>query len=177
MTTAIIIVIVLLLAVLGLAATRPNVLSVRRATQIRAKPDKIYDLISDFRNWGSWSPWEKLDPAMQRKLSGAESGKGAVYEWEGKGKVGAGRMEIIGATPPSKITIKLDFIRPFEGHNTAEFTLDANPAKAGATEVTWAMYGPAPYMAKLMGLFMNMDKMIGKDFETGLANLKSITER
>jgi hypothetical protein len=176
MTTAIIIVIVLLVAILGFAATRPNVFSVKRATQIRAKPDKIFDLINDFRNWGSWSPWEKLDPTMRRKLSGAESGKGAVYEWEGKGKVGAGRMEIIGATPPAKITIKLDFIKPFEGHNTAEFTLDANPANA-ATELTWAMYGPAPYMAKLMGLFMNMDKMIGKDFETGLANLKTITER
>jgi hypothetical protein len=165
MTTAIIIVIVLLVAILGFAATRPNVFSVKRATQIRAKPDKIFDLINDFRNWGSWSPWEKLDPTMRRKLSGAESGK-----------VGAGRMEIIGATPPAKITIKLDFIKPFEGHNTAEFTLDANPANA-ATELTWAMYGPAPYMAKLMGLFMNMDKMIGKDFETGLANLKTITER
>ena len=177
MTTAIVIVLIILVAILGLAAMRPNIFSVRRSTSIKAKPESIFGLINDFRNWGSWSPYEKLDPTMRRKLSGAESGKGAVYEWEGNGKAGAGRMEIIGSTPPSKVTIKLDFIKPFEGHNTAEFTLEGAGEAGAQTQVTWAMYGPAPYMAKLMGLFINMDRMIGKDFETGLANLKAITER
>ena len=112
---------------------------------------------------------------MTRRLSGEASGKGAVYEWEGKGKAGGGRMEITNASPPSKVMIKLDFIKPFEGHNTAEFSFDAKGNRA--TEVTWAMFGPSPFMARLMGLFINLDRMIGKDFETGLANLKSATER
>jgi len=110
---------------------------------------------------------------MKRTYSGAGSGKGAVYEWEGNSQVGAGRMEIID-TSPHKVTIKLDFIKPLEGHNTAEFTLEP---KGESTDVTWAMYGPAPYISKLMGVFLNMDKMIGNDFATGLANLKTVAEK
>jgi hypothetical protein len=167
-------VVVLLAALLGFAATRPNTFRVQRATSMKVPPEKIFALINDFHSWGSWSPWEKMDPAMKRTHSGAANGKEAVYEWEGNKKVGKGRMEITESSPLSKITIKLDFIKPFEGHNIAEFTLEA---KGDSTNVTWAMYGPSPYIAKVMGLFCNMDKMIGKDFETGLANMKAVVEK
>jgi len=166
-------IVVLLSALLAYAATKPGIFRVQRATSIKAPPERIFALINDFHRWGSWSPWEKLDPAMKRTHSGAASGKGAVYEWEGNGKVGAGRMEITD-TSPSKVIIKLDFIRPFEGHNIAEFSLDA---AGDSTGVTWAMHGPNRYLSKLMSVFLNMDRMIGKDFETGLANLKTNAEQ
>ena len=167
-------VIVLIAGVLVFAATRPDVFRVQRATSIKAPPEKIFPFINELQRWGAWSPYEKKDPAMKRTFSGPASGKGAVYEWDGDKNVGKGRMEIADTAPPSKVTIKLDFIKTFEGHNVAEFTIDGN---GDSTNVTWAMYGPAPYVSKLMGVFFNMDNMIGKDFEAGLANLKSITEK
>ena len=169
-----IVVVIVLAAVLIFAATRPDTFRVQRATSIKAPPEKIFALIDDFHNWGSWSPYEKLDPAMKRTQSGAASGKGAVYEWQGDSKVGQGRMEITDASAPSKVVIQLDFIKPFEAHNIAEFTLEP---KGDSTNVTWAMHGPAPFVTKVIGLFCNMDKMIGKDFETGLANLKALAEK
>jgi hypothetical protein len=168
-----IVVVILVTALLGFAATKPDALRVQRVTSIKAPPEKIFPLIKNFRRWGAWSPYEKLDPTLKITYTGAVNGKGAVYEWEGQGKAGAGRMEITD-TSPSKITIKLDFIKPFEGHNIAEFTLEPN---GGSTNVMWAMHGPNPYLAKVMSVFLNMDHMIGKDFETGLANLKTITEQ
>lgn len=111
---------------------------------------------------------------MKRTLSGAASGPGAVYEWDGNKDIGQGRMEILAATPPSKVTLQLDFLKPFQARNTAEFTLQAN---GNATDVTWALYGPSPYISKLMGLVFNMDRMIGNDFEAGLANLKRLAEQ
>jgi uncharacterized protein YndB with AHSA1/START domain len=172
-----IIVAVVLVAVAGIlvyAATKPNDFRVQRSVSIKAPPDKIYALIVDLHGWAAWSPYEKKDPAMKRTFSGAASGKGAVYEWDGDKNVGAGRMEIVGAAAPSKVTIKLDFLKPFEGHNTAEFTMVPS---GDTTTVTWAMYGPSPYMMKVMGTFMNMDRMIGDDFAIGLANLKAIAEK
>jgi len=164
--------------VLILAMTKPDTFSVQRAATVKAPPEKIYSLINDFHQWGSWSPWENKDPAMQRSYSGAASGRGAVYAWEGNKNVGSGRMEIIDASEPSKIVIKLDFLKPFEAHNTAEFTmLPQGNATNATTNVTWLMHGPAPFTSKVMQVFMNMDKMIGKDFETGLANLKKVTEK
>ncbi len=112
---------------------------------------------------------------MKRSYSGAASGKGAVYGWEGNKNVGSGRMEILDSSAPSKIVIKLDFFTPFEGHNTAEFTM--LPQGDASTNVTWTMHGPAPFMSKLMQVFMNLDQMIGKDFEAGLINLKNLTEK
>jgi len=156
------------------AATKPDSFRVQRSATIQAPPEKIYPHINDFHRWAAWSPWEKLDPDLKRTHSGAASGKGTVYEWEGNKKVGKGRMEITDESPPSRIIIKLDFFRPFEAHNTAEFTLAAN---GSATTVTWAMLGTMPYMMKVMSVFMNMDRMIGENFETGLANLKAIAER
>jgi hypothetical protein len=172
-TTIAIVIAILFAAILGFAATRPGSLGVQRTTSIQAPPEEIFALINDFHRWGSWSPYEKLDPTMQRTYGGAANGKGAVYEWAGKAKVGKGRMEITEATPGSKVTIMLDFFSPFEGHNIAEFTL---VGKGESTIVTWAMEGCQSYLAKLMTIFFNMDKMIGKDFEAGLANMKAVAE-
>jgi hypothetical protein len=160
--------------VLILAATKPDTFSVRRATTVKAPPERIFPLINDFHQWGTWSPYENKDPAMKRSYSGADSGKGAVYAWDGNNNVGSGRMEILDASLPSKIVIKLDFFKPFEGHNTAEFTM---LPQGDATNVTWLMHGPAPFMSKMMQVFMNLDHLIGKDFEVGLANLKKVTEK
>jgi hypothetical protein len=169
-----IIVVVLIAILLVWAATRPDSFSVQRTATINAPPEKIYPLINDFHAWPAWSPWEKLDPAMKRTYSGAASGPGSVYAWDGNKDVGSGRMEITNAAAPSKVDIKLDFLRPFEAHNITEFTLQPT---GGATNVTWRMHGPQPYVMKLMGIFSNMDTMVGKDFEAGLANLKAVAEK
>src|ERR1700676_12238 len=160
--------------ILILAATKPDTFSVRRATTVKAPPEKIFPLINDFHQWVTWSPYESKDPAMKRSYSGAESGKGAVYGWEGNKNVGSGRMEILDTSQPSKIVIKLDFFTPFEGHNTAEFTM---LPQGDGTNVTWVMHGPAVFISKVMQVFINLDHMIGKDFEAGLANLKRLTEK
>lgn len=169
-----IVIVVLIAVVLGLAAMKPDTFRVQRTASIKAPPDKVFALINDFRQWGQWSPWEKLDPDLKRSFSGASSGKGAVYEWTGNKKVGAGRMEITEPTPPNKLLIKLDFIRPFEGHNIAEFTLEP---QGDSTQLTWAMHGPTPFVSKLMQVFFSMDALIGKDFEAGLANMKAVAEK
>jgi len=161
-------------AVLILAATKPNTLRVQRATSIKAPADRIFPMINDFRQWRTWSPYENKDPAMNRTYEGTGSGKGAVYAWDGNNNVGSGRMEILETAVPSKITIKLDFFKPFEGHNTAEFTM---LPQGDVTNLTWTMSGPAVFMSKLMQVFMNLDHMIGRDFEVGLANLKKLAEK
>jgi len=165
---------VLVAGVLIYAATRPGTLHVERTAAINAPAGRIYPLISDFHSWTSWSPYEKRDPALKRTYSGSESGKGAVYQWEGNNEVGSGRMEITDASTPSKVVIKLDFIKPFEGHNIAQFAMQPS---GNATNVTWTMDGPTPYLGKVIGVFINMDRMIGTDFETGLANLKTLAEK
>ncbi len=172
--TIAIVVAVLIAGVLVFAATRPGTFRVERSVTIKAPAEKIYPYFDDFNRWAVWSPWEKLDPAMKRSFSGPPAGKGAVYAWQGNSKVGEGRMEILESSPSSKLLIKLDFIKPFEGHNTAEYTLVPS---GDLTQVTWAMYGTAPYVSKLMGVFVSMDSMIGKDFEAGLANLKAAAEK
>ena len=172
--TIAIVVVVAIAAILVYAATRPDNFRVQRSTSIKAPPEKIFALINDFHRWDSWSPWEKMDPAMKRTYSGTVSGKGATYAWEGNSKVGEGRMEIADASPPSKVTIKLDFLKPIEAHNTAEFTLVPS---GDSTNVTWAMYGPSAYVAKVIHVFVSMDKMVGNDFETGLANMKAVAEK
>jgi uncharacterized protein YndB with AHSA1/START domain len=148
--TIAIVVVVLLAALLVYAATRPDTFRVQRSASIKAPPEKLFPLINDLHSWGSWSPWEKMDPAMKRTHSGAAYGKGAVYEWEGNNKVGKGRMEITETSPPSKVVIKLDFVKPFEAHNIAEFTLEP---QGDSTNVTWAMHGPNPYIAKVIHIF------------------------
>ena len=160
--------------VLILAATKPATLRVQRSVSINAPPERIFSLISDFHQWVTWSPYEQKDPAMKRTYSGTERGRGAVYAWDGDKNVGSGRMEILDVSAPSKIVIKLDFFKPFEGHNTAEFTM---LPQGDGTHVTWLMHGPANFMSRLIQVFMNLDNLIGKDFEAGLANLKTITEK
>lgn len=160
--------------ILGLALLQPNSFAVSRSIVIKAPADKIYPLISDFHQWSRWSPWENLDPAMNRTFTGAASGAGAVYSWEGNDAVGAGRMEIVGAQPPSKIDIKLDFLKPIASQNSTVFALQ--PEGEG-TKVVWTMSGPSSFMTKLMGVFVSMDKMIGPDFEKGLASMKAAAEK
>jgi hypothetical protein len=173
MTTAIIVILVVIAAVLAYAYTRPDTFRYERSETMNAPADAIFQLINDYRQWPAWSPYEKLDPAMTRTMSEPSAGRGAVYTWSGNNKAGSGRMEILESTP-SKIVIKLDFERPFEAHNTAEFTI---LPRGAAHEVTWAMYGPSPFIARLMGLAFNMDKMVGGQFAEGLANLKARVER
>lgn len=167
-------IVLLIVALLVYAMTKPDSFRIERSANINAPPEKIFSFINDFHNWVAWSPWEKIDPALKRAYSGTTSGKGAVHEWEGNNQVGQGRMEISDTSPPSHLLIKLDFLKPFEAHNTAEFTLNG----AGqSTNVTWAMYGPQPFLAKVMSLFLSMDTMVGGQFETGLANLKTVAEQ
>jgi hypothetical protein len=160
--------------ILGLAATKPDTFTVQRTASIKAAPDKLLPLVSDFHNWASWSPWEKLDPNMQRTFTGAASGKGAVYAWKGNADVGQGRMEITDVAAPNKVDIKLDFIDPFESSNTTVFTFTP---QGEATVVTWTMSGPMPFISKIMSVFTSMDAMIGPDFEKGLAQMKAVAEK
>jgi len=175
--TLVIIAIVLaaaVVAVLIIAAIKPDSFSVQRATVINAPADKVFPLIADFHEWRKWSPWEDRDPELKRTYGGAERGKGAVYAWEGNKNVGSGRMEILEANSPSLVKIQLDFLKPFEAHNIAEFTM---LPQGSATNLSWVMRGPAPFMSKVMQVFMSFDKMIGKDFEAGLAKIKSNAEK
>ena len=162
--------------VLIVASRKPDSFTVRRTALIHAPANRIFPMVDNFQQWAKWSPWEGRDPTMKRSFSGAESGKGAVYAWEGNRNVGSGRMEILDTSQPSKILIKLDFFKPFEGHNIAEFTF-APERDDTATNVIWVMRGPSPLMSKVMQVFMNFDAMIGRDFEAGLANLKKLTEK
>jgi uncharacterized protein YndB with AHSA1/START domain len=166
-------VVVVVTAMLGYAATRPDTFRVERRATIQAPPETIFAHINDFRRWGAWSPYEKLDPDMKRIYGSVPAGAGAVYEWQSDSKAGQGRMEMTATTPPSKIVIQLDFLKPIEAHNVAEFTLEP---RGGTTTVTWAMEGRSPFFFKVMGLFVDVDHLVGRDFETGLANLKSLAE-
>lgn len=161
-------------AILIYASTKPDSFRVERSTAMNAPPERIFPYLEGLKRWAEWSPYEGRDPAMKRTYSGAESGKGAVYEWDGNKNVGTGRMEILDSKPAQKVVIKLDFLKPFEGHNTAELTVEP---KGSQTIVTWAMYGPSTFMTKLIGTFMDMDDMIGRDFAAGLAKLKTIVEK
>ena len=158
--TIAVVIVALLAIVLIIASTKPDTVRVERSATIKAPPDKIFALINDFHQWAKWSPWERRDPQLKRTFSGAASGQGAIYAWEGNRNVGAGRMEIMEAAAQSKIVIKLDFIKPFEGHNIAEFTLSP---EAGGTRVHWLMVGPAIFFSKVMQVFLSFDRMIGRD--------------
>ncbi|RKP49293.1 SRPBCC family protein [Trinickia fusca] len=170
--TLIIALIVVVGFVLIYAATKPDTFRVQRTVHIQAPPERVFALISNLRNFNTWNPFEKKDPAIQGHYSAHDSGAGASYAWE-SAKVGSGRMEIVSVTPSSNVTLKLDFIKPFEAHNMADFTLTPN---AGGTDVTWAMHGPTPYFSKVMQVFISMDSMVGNDFAAGLANLKALAE-
>lgn len=157
---------------LVLAAYRPGTLRVQRSATIEAPPAKLHALINDMRSFNTWNPYNRKDPSMRGEYKGPQAGPGAEFHFAGNQDVGRGSISIVDATP-SKVTMKLDMLEPFEGHNTVEFML---APRGEATEVTWSMHGPSPYLARFVGLFMNMDKMIGRDFEAGLANLKARAE-
>ncbi len=165
---------IIAIALLATAAMSPDHFRIERSTRVAAAPGQAYALINDFRHWPQWSPWENKDPAMKKTLSGAAAGRGSIYEWEGNNQVGKGRMEISDSAPDARVLIKLDFYKPFEAHNTTEFTIAAD---GQGSRVTWAMYGPQPFMARLMGLFFSMEKMVGPDFEAGLAKLAAAAEK
>lgn len=171
--TILLIVVLLLVVVLIYAATKPNTFRLERSIVIKASPEQVFPLLNDFHRWSNWSPWEKKDLTMKKNHGGPPAGRGAVLEWGGNKDVGTGRMEILESVPSLKVLIKLDFLKPFEAHNQAEFTLTPS---AGTTQLIWAMHGPQPYMMKIMGVFCSMDKMVGKDFEDGLASLKALAE-
>jgi uncharacterized protein YndB with AHSA1/START domain len=167
------IVVLAVAAILLLALTKPSSFRVERSATIAAPPEKVAALINDFHHWDEWSPWAKLDPVMKTTYSGPPSGVGSVYEWEGNSKVGKGRMEIL-AIEPTKTTIKLDFLKPFESHNTADFVLEP---QGSDTRVNWIMNGPMKFFpGRVMSVFTSMDKVIGPDFDKGLANMKAAAE-
>src|SRR6266545_2107992 len=168
-----VVVVVVIAGILLYAATKPDSFRVQRIVLINAPSDKVFQLIDDFKAWPAWSPYEKKDPAMKRSYGAVTAGKGATYAWEGDKNVGQGSMEIV-ESGPRKVLIKLDFLKPFEAHNMGEFILEP---KGDSTAVTWAIYGPSPFMSKVIGTFMNIDDMIGRDFEKGLADLKAVAEK
>jgi len=163
-------VIVLLVAVV---ATRPSDFRVTRSTAISAPPAVVFAQVNDFHNWDGWSPWARMDPEMKATYAGPAAGTGAVYSWVGNNKVGEGRMTIMESHPSDLVRIKLEFIKPFAATNTAEFTFQP---QGNQTTVTWNMTGKKNFMTKAMGLVMNMDKMIGGQFDQGLAQMKSVAE-
>jgi len=170
------ILLVLLVVVVGFVlfvSSRPSQFRVERSASVSAPPSTVYAQIADFHQWPAWSPWEHIDPAMTKKLSGSDSGNGAVYEWTGNDKVGQGRMTITDAQPGQKVVIRLEFMKPFSATNITTFAL--SPEAAG-THVSWVMEGRNNFVAKCMGLFMSMDKMVGGDFDRGLASLKQVSE-
>jgi uncharacterized protein YndB with AHSA1/START domain len=152
---------------------RPDEFRVTRSATIAAPPATVFGQVNDFHNWDAWSPWAKLDPACVNTFDGAASGQGAKFAWDGNKKVGAGRMTIAESQPAEVIRIKLEFLRPFKSTSTAEFTFKA---QGGETLVTWNMIGKNNFMSKVFGLVMDCDKMIGRDFEKGLASMKSVAE-
>lgn len=161
-------------AVLIMAATKPDTFEVERATRIEAVPEQIFPLISHLRKFPSWSPYETKDPDMQRTFTGPQSGTGATYEWNGDENIGQGQLQIVDASEPSSVTMDLHFVRPFEIQNTVEFIIEP---EGQASNVTWSMRGPMPFISKVMSVFIDMDDMVGSDFEVGLSNLKRLAER
>jgi hypothetical protein len=161
-------------ALLAFAATRPDTFRVQRSLVVNAPAAKLFPMVNDLRQFSAWNPYEKKDPAIRISYRGAASGPGAGYDFEGNKEVGKGSIDIVDAAAPAKVTMQLTMVEPFEGRNTVEFSL---VPQGQATNVTWAMHGPSPFMAKLVGVFMNMDQMVGRDFEAGLANLKTLAER
>ena len=163
-----------LAALLLYAASRPDIFRVQRSTRIKAPPAAVHALIDDLHRFNTWNPYEKKDPNVKGAYGGPARGPGAAYEFEGNKDIGKGRLRIVDSKAPSKVTMQLDMLEPFEGHNLVEFTV---LPRGDATEVTWAMQGASPFIAKLVGVFVDMDRMIGRDFEAGLADLKALAER
>ncbi len=172
--TLLFLVLAALAAVLVFAATRPDSFAIQRSARIKAPPERLFGLINDMRAFNTWNPYNQKDPNVKGSYRGPASGPGAAYDFQGNKDVGKGSIAIATSAAPTQVTMKLDMLEPFEGHNTVVFSI---AALGDSSEVTWAMHGPSPYIAKLAGLFFNMDQMIGKDFDAGLASLKTLAEK
>jgi carbon monoxide dehydrogenase subunit G len=164
---------IVILVFVVVAALQPSDFRVVRTAAISAPPEAVFAQVNDFHNWDSWSPWAKLDPAMKQSYEGSPSGKGAVYAWTGNHSVGEGRMTLTESRPAELVRIDLDFVKPFKGHNKTEFTFRPEGKQ---TTVTWSMEGQKNFISKAIGLFMSMDRMIGRNFEQGLIQLKTVVE-
>jgi len=162
-----------IVAVLSIAATRPATYHVERSLSMTAPPGAVFAVLDDMHRFHEWSPWQKLDPAMKITYSGPPTGAGASYRWVGNKDVGEGRMTILTSTPPASLTQKLEFVKPFESTCAVRFTVAPD---GEGSRVTWAIDGDNNYMSKVMCMFVSMDAMMGKDFESGLANLKQVAE-
>jgi len=174
MLIEILVVLAIVVVVLLMVATRQSdYFRVERSISISASPAVAFAQVNDFRKWGAWNPWAKMDPAMKETYDGAPSGVGANYSWSGNKNVGRGRMTVTDSRPVEWIRIKLEFLKPFAATNTAEFTFKPN---GNQTIVTWSMFGKSNLICRLMGLFLSMDKMVGTQFEKGLADLKAASE-
>jgi Polyketide cyclase / dehydrase and lipid transport len=174
--TILIILAVLAVIVIGfvvVVATRPSDFRITRSAAMSAPAADAFAQVNDFHHWDAWSPWAKIDPTMKQTYEGATTGTGAIYSWSGDGKAGQGRMTITESRPSDLILIKLEFMKPFQATHTAEFAFKPD---ANQTLVTWSMFGSKNFMLKAFGLFMNMDKMLGAEFEKGLASMKSVVE-
>jgi len=165
---------VVVAAVLIYATTKPDRFQIARSVAIKAPPEKIFPLIDNPRAFNSWNPFLRKDPATKVTYRGPASGKGAGHEWDGNRNVGRGSVEITDSQPPSRILMKLDMISPMEAHNRVEFSLQP---QGDSTQVTWAMSGPSPYISKVMTTVLSMDRMVGGEFEKGLADLKALAEK
>jgi len=159
---------------LAYATTRPDVFRVERSVSIAASPDKIRPLINDMHAFNSWNPYNRKDPAMKSTYRGPQAGPGAAYDFDGNGEVGKGSLQIIEPSGPDTVSMQLNMIAPMEGRNLIDFRL--RPEGQG-TRVTWSMHGPTPYVAKVLHVIFDMDKMIGRDFDSGLASLKALAEK
>lgn len=167
--------VMLVVAILVFAATRPDALFVARTITINAPADKIFPLVDDFHNWPLWAPQDKEDSSMTRSFSGSPSGVGAVSDWTSKGSAGRGSMTISRADPPRFVSVQVDWIKPFHLQNQNEFVFE--PTAQNLTTVTWMMHGRRNYPLKVMGIFISTDRLLGKHFEAGLQNLKALAER
>jgi hypothetical protein len=170
---ALVVIVVLLIAFVVIVALQPADFRIARSATFAAPASDVFAQVNDFHHWDAWSPWAKIDPAMKQTYEGAPTGTGASYSWLGNNKVGEGTMTIMDSRPTDLISIKLEFRRPFKATNTAEFAFKADGQR---TTVTWSMSGRNSFMFKAFGLFMSMDKMLGAEFEKGLANMKAVVE-
>src|SRR5215831_18762204 len=169
--TLFLVITIAVIAVLSIAATRPATFHVERSLSMAAPPEAVFAVLNDMRRFKDWSPWEKLDPAMKITYEGPSTGVGASYSWVGNKEVGEGRMTTIDATPPTSLTQKLEFIKPFASTCAVHYTIAPD---GQGSRVTWGIDGNNNYVSKVMCLFVSMDAMMGKDFESGLSNLKQV---
>ncbi len=163
-----------ILVILWLASKQPDTFKVTRTARMDAPPSTIFPHVNNLQNWHDWSPWAKLDPHSKTEFEGPAEGSGAKMSWAGNNKVGVGSMTIVESRPGEYIRFKLEFLKPMKATNTAEFNFAPD---GGATTVAWTMTGTNNFMGKIMGMLMNCDKMVGGQFEKGLADLKALVEK